>query len=129
VPEPDGLNAEFYRRAAAGTLHLQQCSDCGRYQHPPRYLCAGCGSERLVWKPSEGRGRVFSWTVTHLPVDPGWAPEIPYATVVVELEEGVRLVGALRGLSPSELRLDLPVRVELEPVGEGFAFLHFAPGG
>jgi len=129
TPDPDGRNADFYQHLVQGRLHLQQCEDCARFLHPPRFRCAGCGSLALVFLPSEGRGRVFSWTVTHRPVDPGWAAEgLPWATVVIEMEEGVRLVGGWRG-ELDELRLDLEVEVEIEPAGENFAFLYFRPSG
>ncbi len=126
VPNPDGRNADFYRLAASGRLHLQRCPSCQLYYHPPRYLCRECGSGELEFVPSEGRGRVFSWTVTHRPVDPGWADEIPYATVVVAMEEGVRVVGALNG-DPGVLELDLPVTVEIDPVSDEFARIVFTP--
>jgi len=127
VPDPDGRNADFYRHAATGALHVQRCATCGHAHHPPRYLCAECGSRELAFVPASGRGVVFSWTVTHRPVDPGWAGELPYATVVVALEEGPRIVGALRGAAPDTLRLDLPVRAEVEVVSEDFARIHFVP--
>ena len=127
IPNPDGRNADFYRCAATGTLHLQQCTRCSHYYHPPRYLCRECGSGELEFVPSEGRGRVFSWTVTHRPVEAAWALEIPYATVVVAMDEGPRLVGGLRGMAPADLGLDLPVRVEIEKVNEDFARVWFAP--
>jgi uncharacterized OB-fold protein len=66
---------------------------------------------------------VFSWTVTHQQLDPAF--DVPYAVVVVELDEGPRLVGNLRGLAPAELALDLPVEAELEPVSEQVALVHF----
>ena len=127
VPDPDGRNADFYRHAATGRLHLQQCMRCSRYYHPPRYLCRECGSAEPAFVPSAGSGRVFSWTVTHRPVDAAWAAEIPYATVVVAMDEGPRIVGALRGLEPAKLALDLPVRAEIERVSEEFARIHFVP--
>lgn len=127
IPDPDGLNADFYRNLVEGTLCLRHCNACGVVHHPPRYLCASCGSDDVGWAPSAGKGRIFSWTVTHRPVDPGWAPELPWATVVVEMEEGPRLVGAWRGASPDALRLDLPVRVEIERENDQFALLYFSP--
>lgn len=127
VPTPDGPNVDFYRHATTGTLHLQQCSACGRFQHPPRYRCPACGSTDLAWVPSPGAGRLHTWTITHRAVDPAWAPRIPYATVVVELDEGIRLVGAWEGESNDELALDLPVAVRIEPAGAEFAFLWFRP--
>jgi uncharacterized OB-fold protein len=127
IPDPDGRNADFYRHLASGTLHLQACEGCARVLHPPRFLCPGCGSDALVFKPSAGQGRIFSWTLTHRPVDPGWAAEgLPYATVVVEMEEGIRLVGGWRG-TPDVLCLDLRVQAEVEPATEAFAFLYFRP--
>ena len=51
----------------------------------------------------------------------------PYAIVVVELDEGPRLVGNLLGLAPAELALDLPVVGELEPVSDTVALVHFRP--
>lgn len=126
VPDPDGRNADFYRHLASGRLHVQHCDDCARALHPPRYACSQCGSDSLGFVPSEGRGRVFSWTVTHRPVDPGWAAELPYATVVVEMDEGVRLVGAWRGPRDA-LALDLPVVAEVEKASDSFAFLWFRP--
>jgi hypothetical protein len=62
-------------------------------------------------------------------VDPGWAEEgLPFATVVIELEEGIRLVGGWRG-SLEQLRLDLEVRVEIERESDSFALLYFRPAG
>ena len=124
VPDPDGRNADFYRFAATGRLHLQQCTSCNHYYQPPRYLCRECGGSELEFVPSEGRGRIFSWTVTHRPVDPGWAEELPYATVVVALEEGVRVVGAWDG-DPSALELDLPVTAAIDRVSDEFARIVF----
>ena len=42
-------------------------------------------------------------------------------------EEGVRVVGAPRGLAPGDLAFDLPVRAKLEPAGEAFAWIAFEP--
>lgn len=127
VPRPVGLNAEFYAHCARGELRFQRCGACGTWRHPPRYRCGACGSADWSWERSSGAGRVFSWTVTHQALDPAYADELPYAVVVVELDEGPRLVGNLRGLAPSDLRLDLPVVVEFEPVADEVALTHFRP--
>ena len=105
IPDPDGLNADFYQHLADGTLCLRHCDTCGVVHHPPRYLCGACGSDDVGWTPVSGKGRIFSWTVTHRPIDPGWAPDLPWATVVVQframwleqqvLGENRRLMGAV----------------------------------
>jgi len=125
LPSPTGLNAELYAFWARGELRLQRCAQCRTWRHPPRYRCAACSSADVGWELASGRGHVFTWTITHRAVDPAFEP--PYAIVVVELEEGPRLVGSLAGIEPSELRLDLPVVVELEPASETISLVTFRP--
>ena len=126
LPVPSGLDAELYAFWARGDLRLQRCAACRRWRHPPRFRCAACASPDYRWEPASGRGRVFSWTITHRPVDPTFDP--PYAVVVVELEEGPRLVGNLAGIEAADLRLDLPVVVALEPASETIGLVTFRPG-
>ena len=125
LPTPVGLNAEFYGFLARGELRLQRCATCGEWRHPPRHRCAACGSVAVEWAPASGTGRVFTWTITHRAVDPAFTP--PYAVVVVELDEGPRLVGALRGLPPAELALDRAMVVEIEPVSDTVGLVWFRP--
>ena len=114
LPTLQGVNGEFHRRlAATGELAFQRCDDCEKLRHPPRIACAACGSTASSFVASTGRGRVYTWTVTHQALHPAFADELPYAVVVTELEEGVRIVTGLRELSPDGLRLDLPVEVVL----------------
>ena len=127
VPNPVGLNAEFYAHCAAGELRFQRCTACSTWRHPPRVRCSNCGSDQWEWALASGRGRVYSWTITHRPIDPGFADELPYAVLVVEMEEGPRVVGNLRDLAPSELVLDLAVEVVFEPVADNIALTHFKP--
>jgi uncharacterized OB-fold protein len=126
LPGGDGLGAEFYERAAAtGRLHLQRCGACATWRHPPRIRCAACGSDAWTWEAVAGTGRVFTWTVTHRATDPAFAGELPYVIVVVELDEGPRVVGNVVGIAPEALRLDLPVRVVLDRRSETVALVDF----
>jgi uncharacterized protein len=125
LPNPMGPSAELYAFWARGELRLQRCAACGAWRHPPRYRCAACGSPDVTWDLASGRARVFTWTITHRPVDPAFEP--PYAVVVAELDEGPRLVGMLAGIANDELRLDLPVVVELEPANDAVALVTFRP--
>jgi uncharacterized OB-fold protein len=125
LPAPTGLNAELYAFWARGELRLQRCRQCQTWRHPPRYRCAQCGSPEVSWELASGRGRIFTWTITHRPVDPAFEP--PYAVVVAELAEGPRLVGNLAGIDLCELRLDLPVVVTLDTVSEAIGLVVFRP--
>ena len=127
APSPEGLNAEFYRHCARGELRFQRCSECGTWRHLPRFMCAQCGSERWSWELSSGRGRVYSWTVTHQAMHPAFAAEVPYAVLVVELDEGVRMVGRLRDLLPADLELSLSVEIVFDPISDEVALPGFRP--
>jgi len=121
------LNGEFHRHCAAGELRFQRCAACGAWRHPPRVRCAACGSDAAIWAPVAGRGAIYSWTVTHQAMHPAFADEVPYATVVTELAEGVRLVSGTRDLPLDQLRLDLPVEVVLEEAAEGIVLPYVKP--
>lgn len=124
VPKPEGLNLDFHHAClATGLLNLQRCLDCGEHRHPPRWYCPSCHSKRYEFAPVSGRGEVYSMAINHFTVDPGWIDEVPFVTAVVQLEEGPRVVGSLRGVSPDDVRLGQRVEVSIEARGEDFAFL------
>jgi len=127
TPSPSGFSADFYAHCARGELRFQRCSGCRGWRHPPRVTCPKCGSEAWAWERSSGRGVLFSWTVTHQALAPGFAEDVPYAVAVVEMEEGVRLVSALRGIRPDALVLELPLAVEFVPVSDTIALHCFRP--
>ncbi|MBM4245874.1 MAG: hypothetical protein FJ148_19055 [Deltaproteobacteria bacterium] len=121
TPSPSGFSADFYRHCAGGELRFQRCSACRTWRHPPRVTCGRCSSEEWAWEASSGRGTLFSWTVTHQALAPGFAEDVPYAIVVVELAEGLRLVSGLRGIAPEDLELGMPLVVEFVPVSDAIA--------
>jgi hypothetical protein len=117
IPEPhDDLVAAFWESCNRELLSFQRCASCGAWRHLPRHLCARCGSSQWSWQPSSGRGRIHSWTITHQTPIRAFADRVPYAVVVVEMEEGVRLVSGTRGIENAELAIDLPVEVVFERV-------------
>jgi len=125
VPSAQGLAAEFYAHCARGELRIQRCTDCGAWRHPPRVMCARCGSERWQWTPTSGRGRLYTWTVTHQALVPAFADDVSYAVAVVQLEEGVRLVTAVTGTAPAALEIGMPLEVAFVEAAEGVGLHHF----
>ena len=74
-----------------------------------------------------GHGTVYSWTITHQALVPPFAGDLPYAVVVVELDEGPRLVTAVRGIAPTALRLDLRVEARVTRVSDAIGLHYFVP--
>jgi 3-oxo-4,17-pregnadiene-20-carboxyl-CoA hydratase alpha subunit len=60
-----------------------------------------------------GTGTVFSYVVHHHPAVPG--KELPFIVILVELEEGVRMVGSFNG---PEAHVGQRVRVRFERIDE-----------
>ncbi len=128
LPSLSGVNGEFHRRlSATGALAFQRCDVCETLRHPPRMACAQCGSSASSYVPSSGRGHVHTWTVTHQAMHPAFAGDTPYAVVVTELEEGVRIVTGIRDMSPEDLCLELPVEVVLERVSDSVLLPYVRP--
>lgn len=116
LPRRRGMAGEFYQFCKQHELRFQRCTDCGTWRHVPRDMCARCGSFNWEWAKSSGKGKVFSWTTAMQPMLPQFADLVPYSPVVIEMEEGVRLVSWVIDVPPEELRLDLPVEVVFDDV-------------
>jgi uncharacterized OB-fold protein len=116
LPRTRGPAAEFYKFCKAHELRFQRCTDCGTWRHIPRDMCAKCGSFNFEWARSSGRGTVFSWTTVTQPMLPQFAPLVPYAPAVIELDEGVRMVSWVTDVKPDDLALGMPVEVVFDDV-------------
>ena len=118
------LDEQFWQHCATGKLG---CEQCGTWRHIPRYMCAKCGSDEWAWRESTGRGEVYTWTVCYMPMSREFETIFPYAVLVVEMEEGVRITAGLRELDYQELSIGLPVEVVFEPLADGTQLPFFRP--
>jgi hypothetical protein len=111
LPALQGPTGEFYAWCQKGELRFQRCDACATWRHVPREICARCGSSAWSWQRASGRGRIFTWTVAARAMHPAFVDDAPYAPVVVEMEEGVRLVSQMVDCAPDALAIDMPVEV------------------
>ncbi len=128
LPRPGPDTQEFWDGCRRHELRLQRCAGCRRVRFPPRPACPACGSLRFDWFTASGRARVFSWTVVHRPTLPAFEPLVPYAAGIVELDEGVFMVGQIRGSDPTAIRVGLRVQVEFDDVAADVALPHWRVG-
>ena len=103
--------APFFEASKRGQLVVQKCESCGTLRFPARPLCSHCLSPQATWMPVSGRGEVYSFNIMHQVYHPGFAPEIPYAVVVIKLEEGAKMTSNLIGMKPHEIKCGMPVEV------------------
>ncbi len=116
LPRVGGYSAEFYQFCKQHELRFQRCKECRTWRHVPRDMCAKCGSFDWEWTRSSGRGKLSSWTTAIQPMMPQFAGEVPYSPVIVELEEGVRMVTWLTDVKPDQLQLGMPLEVVFDEV-------------
>ncbi|MGW2045029.1 Zn-ribbon domain-containing OB-fold protein [Streptomyces sp. NPDC001858] len=127
TPVPDADGASFWRYAAQGELRVQACADCGEPRFPPRPCCPHCRSFASEWRPTSGRGRIWSYVVPHPPLLPEYAAQAPYNVILVELAETprIRLVGnlvtepgaPLDSVSPDRVRIGARVQAVFTDAG------------
>jgi uncharacterized protein len=108
----------FFDGARAGRLMVQKCDSCGALRFPAHDLCSKCNSTASKWVPVSGRGEVFSFNIMHQLYHPGFASEVPYAVVMVELEEGCKFVSNLLGVKPHDIKCGMPVEVTFEKLND-----------
>lgn len=122
VPRPDELDLEFYQAVVkAGALHVQRCNACGTWTHPARYYCPNCSSGDYSFAAASGRATVYSYTVSHMSVEPQWQALVPYVTIVAELEEGPRLVATAKNIPADKVEIGMPIRIVTETKSPDFA--------
>ena len=115
--------AFFWDGTAAGELRIQRCAKCGALRHPPGPMCPACGEASTAgvaggegYTVAAGTGEVFSYVVHHHPPVPG--KRLPMVVALVQLPEGVRILGEMPGVRPDQVRIGLPVRVTFTRRGD-----------
>jgi len=115
--------AFFWDGTAVGELRIQRCARCGALRHPPGPMCPACGEGSTAggaggegYTVAAGTGEVFSYVVHHHPPVPG--KRLPLVVALVQLPEGVRILGEMPGVRPDQVRIGLPVRVTFTRAGD-----------
>jgi uncharacterized OB-fold protein len=95
IPVPDADTQPFWDACARGELLIQRCGRCGKWLWQPRPICSSCQTPDPAWTRVSGAGVVASWMVMRPPTLPAYAARVPFVILLVELDEGVRLLGYL----------------------------------
>jgi len=104
----DGVNAH--------ELRIQKRPH-GSLQHPPVPAIWQDKESPIEYQVVSGKGTVFSFVVHHAPKVPGRT--LPFVIALVELEEGVRMLGELRNVDPAKVEIGMPVRATYIDFPEG----------
>jgi uncharacterized protein len=114
-------SAYFWEGTAAGELRIQTCNKCGTLRHPPGPACPDCGALDRGHVVASGRGTVYSYVVHRHPPVPG--KELPIVIALIDLDEGVRMVGEVVDGESDDgeddaIEIGMPLRVDFNRVDD-----------
>lgn len=108
---------------ADGKLLLQRAISSGSVFFPPRLAEPGTGDTDLEWIEASGMGTVYSLTVVSQK-----PPAQPYNVVLIDLDEGARLMSRIDDAAPDTLRIGMRVQASIIEE-DGGPLLVFVPAG
>ena len=111
-PQPDRDTAEFWAAQNRHELAFQRCSRCNTIRYVVGPLCPECRSFDFGWVVTSGRGFVYSYTVVRHQTHPAFP--VPYTVLLVELDEGPRVIAQLRGPEGAQFAIGARVHVGWE---------------
>ena len=105
---------EFWRGTKAGEFRYQQCDNCATIIWYPRGHCTGCTDSALQWQVSKGHGTVYSFSIVRQSYHPFFRNQVPYAVVLIDLDEGPRFLTNMVGISDPGADISIGQRVEVQ---------------
>lgn len=109
-------NADYQQFLSQGKFMIQRGRSSGRYHFYPRVIEPGSGADDLEWVEACGLGTVYSTTVVRTR-----PPAEPHNVVLVELDEGPRMMSRVEGIEPADVTIGMRVRARITSDDE----LHF----
>jgi uncharacterized OB-fold protein len=125
-PQVTQDTAFFWAGTVNRELRIQRCAKCGALRHPPGPMCPKCGTPADGgFAVASGAGTVFSYVVHRHPPVPG--KRLPMVIALVELPEGVRVLGELHGVEPERVTIGMPVRADFDRIDDDLTLPAWRP--
>ena len=128
-PIPSPLTEGFWEAASRHELAIQRCCRCRLWFHPPVPICSRCHCGELAFEQVSGRGTIYTYTVMHDDLVPGFESAMPLPIIAVELEEQADLVVVSNLVDARERTATIGelVEVTFEDLPDGGALPQFRP--
>ena len=104
-----GAQARYFQLLDEGRFLIQKCGDCAGYVFYPRQICPHCHSDALSFVAPKGTGAVYSTTTVRRKLEAGG----DYDVSLIDLDEGVRMMSRVEGVSPDQVRIGMRVKVRV----------------
>jgi 3-oxo-4,17-pregnadiene-20-carboxyl-CoA hydratase alpha subunit len=106
----------FWDGTQVGELRIQKCNACGAKRFPPGPACQSCAAYDRGYAVAAGTGTVFSYVVHRHPPVPG--KELPIVIALIDLDEGVRMVGEVVDVPDDEIAIGQRLRVDFNRIDD-----------
>ncbi len=129
VPVPNPDTQEFWDGCREHEFRIQRCRSCGTFRHYPRPAGHICQSLDTDWVRVSGNGTVYSYTIALHSFHPYFRDKLPYAVVVVEMDDapGVRMASNMVGCRPEDVHCGMRVGVVWEDLDDKTTLYKFRP--
>jgi len=92
-----------------------RCKACGRIFYPPRPFCFDCLDEKIEPFKLGSRGRLYSYTICHMP-SLHFTP--PYMVGWVDLSEGIRIFAPLKMEVDERIWIGMEMKLVIDDLWE-----------
>ncbi|MCW2753782.1 MAG: hypothetical protein JWR52_2970 [Marmoricola sp.] len=106
----------FWDGTAVGELRIPKCNACGALRFPPGPACQSCEAYDRGYQVAAGTGTVYSYVVHRHPPVPG--KELPIVIAIIDLDEGVRMVGEVVGPAAEEIEIGTRLRIDYHRIDD-----------
>jgi len=105
-----GPEQQFFTHLREGRFMLQRSASTAEHVFYPRVAAPASGARDLQWVPASGRGVVYSTTTVRRRPERGG----DYNVVLVDLEEGPRMMSRVVGIPSTEVRIGMAVTARID---------------
>ncbi|MFL6633570.1 MAG: Zn-ribbon domain-containing OB-fold protein [Massilia sp.] len=109
----------FWNACNEGKFLVQRCRDCGKVQYHYRAFCCHCWSDGVEDLPIAGTGKVWTYSVVQINRSPQFADWGVYATGVIEVPEGVKIISRIAADDVERVRIGADVRLAFARADNG----------
>jgi uncharacterized OB-fold protein len=135
TPVPSAELKPYWDGAKEGKLIIQRCQGCKSYNHPPVFVCNYCGDRdaELKFEQVSGRATLYTHYICYDTSVSGFEEKVPYAVILVELEEQADLLLMSNILNfeydalGAGLKMGLPLEVVFDKVNDDISIPQFQP--
>ena len=119
------ISKEFWESIKQHKFIIQKCKKCSKYIFYPREFCPYCLSSNLKWVQATEYGTIHTYSIIYRPPFSAFKENIPYNIAIIELDEGVRLMGTIINCNNNEIKIGRKVKIVFKDIYQEYSIPYF----